>query len=65
MGHREWRGWRVAARQDNRPERDPKEAAELPRTRLPAGGEFDPAMSAAFIGLMRKWDDRTALRESA
>lgn len=30
-----------------------------------AGGEFDPAMSAAFIELMRKWDDRTALRESA
>jgi putative nucleotidyltransferase with HDIG domain len=30
-----------------------------------AGTEFDPAMSAAFIEMMRKWDDRVALQESA
>jgi len=29
------------------------------------GSEFDPAMVAAFIEMMRRWDDRVALRETA
>ena len=30
-----------------------------------AGSEFDPAMVAGFIEMMRQWDDRIALEESA
>jgi putative nucleotidyltransferase with HDIG domain len=30
-----------------------------------AGSEFDPAMVAAFIEMMRQWDDRIALQEIA
>lgn len=30
-----------------------------------AGAEFDPAMVAAFIEMMRQWDDRIALQEIA
>ena len=29
------------------------------------GSEFDPAMVAAFIEMMRRWDDRVALRQTA
>ncbi len=30
-----------------------------------AGSEFDPAMAATFIEMMRRWDDRIALQEIA
>jgi putative two-component system response regulator len=30
-----------------------------------AGSEFDPAMVAAFVEMMRQWDDRIALQEIA
>jgi len=30
-----------------------------------AGAEFDPAMAAAFLEMMRQWDDRIALQEIA
>jgi len=30
-----------------------------------AGAEFDPAMVAAFIEMMRQWDDRITLQEIA
>jgi putative two-component system response regulator len=29
-----------------------------------AGTEFDPAMSAAFIEMMRRWDDRIAIEQA-
>jgi putative nucleotidyltransferase with HDIG domain len=48
-----------------RPYRDAWTSAEaLEYLGKRSGSEFDPAMSAAFIEMMRRWDDRIALQEA-
>jgi HD-GYP domain-containing protein (c-di-GMP phosphodiesterase class II) len=49
-----------------RPYRDAWSSAEaLDYIHQRSGVEFDPAMSAAFIEMMRQWDDRISLQEIA
>ena len=49
-----------------RPYRDAWSSAEaLEYIRERSGAEFDPAMAAAFIEMMRRWDDRISLEQIA